>query len=212
MSDEIKKLYRSAQNRMIGGVCAGMADFFGIDVTLIRLVWVVLTIMNGAGLLVYLLCMALIPQKPDSEPAETRPQRSTEWSLYFGVALTAMGFYFLMRHHLPWFPFHWHWRIWHSLRPFFWPTVLILAGLLLILRGSHEDGSVSLGESKLRFTRSRRQRMIAGVCGGIAEHLQIDPSLIRIAFVGLTLLAGFWLGIAVYLVLAVIVPEEVPEN
>ncbi|MDZ7370805.1 MAG: PspC domain-containing protein [candidate division KSB1 bacterium] len=212
MSGEMKKLYRSSQDRMIGGVCAGIAEYFGVDATVIRLVWVVLTLMNGVGLLVYLLCMAMIPQKESSEITEKQEQKSSEWSLYFGVALIAIGLYFLMHQRFPWFPFKWPWHLWHSIRHFFWQSIFIFAGLLLILRGVRGDDSAPQGGSKLRFSRSRRYRMIAGVCGGIAEHLQVDPSLIRIAFIGLALLTGFWLGVGIYLVLALAVPEEPVES
>jgi phage shock protein C len=57
-----------------------------------------------------------------------------------------------------------------------------------------------------RMYRSERDRMIAGVCGGLADHLDIDPTLVRIAFVALAFIHG--IGIIAYLVMAVIVPRE----
>ncbi|MDQ4076148.1 MAG: PspC domain-containing protein, partial [Chloroflexota bacterium] len=57
-----------------------------------------------------------------------------------------------------------------------------------------------------RLYRSRDDRMIAGVCGGIAEYLNIDPTIVRVAFVLLGL--GPMPGILVYLLLAIIIPEE----
>jgi phage shock protein PspC (stress-responsive transcriptional regulator) len=65
-----KRLYRSRKNRMLGGVCAGIADYFNVDPAAIRLFWVVASIFLGmgfGGLLAYLLCMLIIPGEPESE-------------------------------------------------------------------------------------------------------------------------------------------------
>ncbi len=62
-----------------------------------------------------------------------------------------------------------------------------------------------------RLYRSRKERMIAGVCGGLAEYLNTDPSLIRVIFALLTLFTGGFGGVLVYIVLALIIPEA-PEG
>lgn len=60
-----------------------------------------------------------------------------------------------------------------------------------------------------RLVRSRTDRMIAGVCGGLAEYLQIDPSIIRLVFVMLALLSGgTFFFVSIYIVLWLIMPEE----
>ncbi|MCY3573057.1 MAG: PspC domain-containing protein [Chloroflexi bacterium] len=59
-----------------------------------------------------------------------------------------------------------------------------------------------------RLYRSRQQRSLAGVCGGIAEYLDVDPSLVRIAWVLLSMAGGP--ALLLYIVMAVVVPEE-PE-
>lgn len=59
-----------------------------------------------------------------------------------------------------------------------------------------------------KLTRSRYNRMIAGVCGGIAEYFDIDATLVRVAFVLLSLLSAAFPGLIVYLILWVIIPEE----
>ncbi len=61
-----------------------------------------------------------------------------------------------------------------------------------------------------RLYRSRRERMIGGVCGGLAEYLNTDPTLIRVIFALVTLFTGGVGGILVYLALLLIIPEE-PE-
>ena len=56
--------------------------------------------------------------------------------------------------------------------------------------------------------RSRRNRMIAGVCGGIAEWLGWDPTLVRIAFVLVSILSAAFPGLIVYIILWVVMPES----
>ena len=56
-----KKLYRSDENKMLAGVCGGIAEYFGVDPTLIRLAWVVFSLLGGSGLLAYILAAIIIP-------------------------------------------------------------------------------------------------------------------------------------------------------
>ena len=58
-----KKLYRSMTNKMISGVCGGIGEYFNVDPTLVRLLWVILTIGGfGVGLLIYILAAVIMPQ------------------------------------------------------------------------------------------------------------------------------------------------------
>lgn len=57
-----------------------------------------------------------------------------------------------------------------------------------------------------RLYRSRSNRMIAGVCGGIGEYFDVDPTLVRLAAVLLAMAGGP--GLIVYIILAVVIPEE----
>ena len=59
-----KKLYRSRNDRKIAGVCSGLAKYLGIDVTVIRLIWALVVLCGGAGLLAYLICALIIPEDP----------------------------------------------------------------------------------------------------------------------------------------------------
>ena len=61
---EHKKLYKSNQNKMIDGVCGGIAEFFGIDPTLVRLAAVLLTCAGGSGVLAYIIAAVIIPRAP----------------------------------------------------------------------------------------------------------------------------------------------------
>ena len=61
---QAKKLYRNKEEAKLLGVCAGLADYFDTDVTLIRLIWVILVLCFGTGILAYLIGAIIIPEKP----------------------------------------------------------------------------------------------------------------------------------------------------
>ena len=60
-----KRLYKSNKNKMIDGVCAGIAEYFNIDPTLVRLGAVVLTWAGGSGVLAYIICAIIVPRDPN---------------------------------------------------------------------------------------------------------------------------------------------------
>ena len=60
-----KKLYKSNKNKMIDGVCAGVAEYFNIDPTLVRLGAVLLTCVAGGGVLAYIVCAIIRPRDPN---------------------------------------------------------------------------------------------------------------------------------------------------
>ena len=58
-----KKLYRNTSNKMIAGVCSGLAEYIGIDPTVVRLIWALVGL-TGAGIVAYLIAALIIPEKP----------------------------------------------------------------------------------------------------------------------------------------------------
>ena len=60
----MKKLYKSNQNKVIAGVCGGIAEYFNIDPTIIRLAWVLFCLVGGSGVLGYIICALVIPSEP----------------------------------------------------------------------------------------------------------------------------------------------------
>ncbi len=60
---EAKKLYRSKTDRKILGVCGGFAEYFDVDVTIMRIIFLVLLLCAGGGLLAYLICALVMPEK-----------------------------------------------------------------------------------------------------------------------------------------------------
>lgn len=61
-----KRLYRSDTNKMIAGVCGGIAEYFDMDPTIIRLIWVFLSLAAGSGIIMYIICAIVIPRKSSS--------------------------------------------------------------------------------------------------------------------------------------------------
>lgn len=60
-----KKLTRSRENRMLGGVCGGLGEYLGIDPTIIRLIWAVSAVFWGAGIVLYILAWIIIPEEKE---------------------------------------------------------------------------------------------------------------------------------------------------
>lgn len=74
-----KKLVRLSGDRMVAGVCSGLAQYFNIDPTIVRLLFVVATLFNGAGLLAYIIMWIVLPEGVRSLPsAPQTPQQLTQ--------------------------------------------------------------------------------------------------------------------------------------
>lgn len=72
-----KKLYRSQSDKKLCGVCGGIAEYFAIDSTVIRLLWVLATLFFGSGILCYIVCALIMPIAHD-EPLEYEYVRKGE--------------------------------------------------------------------------------------------------------------------------------------
>ena len=73
-----KKLYRSEKNNMIGGVCGGVAEYFNLDPTLVRLALVFSCALAGGGLIAYIVALIIIPKAPTSEAEGSETQASPQ--------------------------------------------------------------------------------------------------------------------------------------
>jgi len=134
----VRKVYRSKTNRMLGGVCGGLADYFNVDVVLIRLLLVFAFLAGGIGLLAYLIAWIIIPEEGsshqgaatagDQESGEGffKPQQAfdRQGQVVVGLIAILIGFFLLIRQFVPFFP-------WHTV----WPIAIILAGIAIMLGG-----------------------------------------------------------------------------
>ena len=57
-----KRLVRNVQDKKIAGVCAGLADYFDIDPTLVRALWIIFTLLGGSGVLAYIILWVIMPE------------------------------------------------------------------------------------------------------------------------------------------------------
>ena len=139
------KLYRSRTKRVIGGVAAGLAEYIKIDPILARIIFVVLVIIHGLGILLYIILWIVIPEEPlelahtadekkeeKPDPAktpETEPEGKTETKprplgfgrVIAGIILISLGIIFLVERFFPYFDFI-----------DFMPIILILFGIVLL--------------------------------------------------------------------------------
>ncbi len=61
---ETKRLYRSRTERQLAGVCGGLAEYFGVDPTIVRILFVILALAGGPGLIFYIILALIIPEEP----------------------------------------------------------------------------------------------------------------------------------------------------
>ncbi|MCI0707507.1 MAG: PspC domain-containing protein [Ignavibacteriae bacterium] len=253
MSPEPKRLYRSRTNKVIAGVCGGVAEYLGIDATLVRVLWVLFTIFGGGGLLLYIAALIIVPQNPtrvigDSSTTENVAAGNQQALQIIGFILLGLGVFFLFVN-LDFFSFKQMMRfVWN----FAFPAILIGIGILLLMRrkeiasepppsdasgetpseptaeeppktkGRKKRGETSQNErtssepppkdqnqsrEKRQLLRSVLDRKLFGVCGGLGEYFDVDPTIMRILFVIVTLMS-FGFGILLYLALLLVMPEK----
>ncbi len=132
-----KKIYRSRKDSIIAGVCGGIAEYFEIDSTLVRLLFVLVVLLGGVGILAYIIAWVIIPQNPEqtiNDDAEYKQSYHTETdgvdnldnhrrNVWGGIILIALGLFFLLR------------SVWPRLISIrFWPVILIVAGIILMFQ------------------------------------------------------------------------------
>lgn len=124
-----KRLYRSRKNRMIAGVCGGIAEYLNIDPAIVRLIMALLVLANGLGIILYILALIIIPQNPEeSEGSETAIPVETRSPVTLGIILIIIGLVAIL----------WTWGIpWFSMvRPgILLGVIIIIAGLYFLIRG-----------------------------------------------------------------------------
>ena len=125
--DNSKRLQRNTQNKVIAGVCSGLADYFGIDVTLMRVLFVVLLLAGCFGFLIYFILWIVMPKAKNDgsqlyDNVDATVQQSGKGSWIVGSTFIAIGGLCLIADWLPKF----NWSV-------IWPVSLIVLGLLLIV-------------------------------------------------------------------------------
>lgn len=129
----MKKLYRDHKNAILGGVCAGIAKYLGIDVTVVRIVFIVLAIIDGFGVLLYLILWILLPrightknEQPEKKTESEKITASTDYNqrnYLAGAVLLTIGVLLLISNYLPDF----------AIFEKFWPIILVAIGIGILL-------------------------------------------------------------------------------
>lgn len=132
--------------------------------------------------------------------------RHDGWSLYAAIALIAVGVWMLLgKLGGPFWPLLR--EIVRTVSAIAWPVALIALGVYL-LTFSRKDGVAFSPIRGRRLYRSRSDRQISGVLGGLGEYLGVDSAIVRVIYVLITLFSGVFMGVAIYFVASLIVPEE----
>jgi len=150
-----KRLYKDEHHKMIGGVCAGLAEYFNIDVTLVRVLFFATLILKGGGLIIYIILWVCLPKKnyiftdptvdykvppspfgniPPQQPGDPfvgfTPKRPSKGGLIAGAILIVVGTFFLLNefNFIPDLDFD-----------FVWPSILVAVGVILIFSGAKKQ-------------------------------------------------------------------------
>jgi phage shock protein C len=132
--ESYKRLYRSKTDKLIGGVCGGLGEYLDIDPVIARILFVLLVLFGGSGILVYIILWIVVPEKRyqfgevkeemptgDVAEGEAKATRGSTTSMIAGLILIAFGLLFLIDRLFPMY------NIWD-----FWPLLLVGAGVMLI--------------------------------------------------------------------------------
>ncbi len=216
-----QNLYRSQSDAYLGGVCGGIAKYLGIDSLLVRLVFVLSTLFVGAGVVLYIAALILVPEDPEEELMPVDNPVKMDSTSIWGIALVGFGALLLFKQ-LGFSRFFYFFDLPIST---IWALTLIGVGAFLLYQQyekKNEDGdnasetdeaaTSSAGSSfNLNVTRSSTDRKVAGVCGGLAEAWNVDSTVIRLGWIVGTLLSK-GLGVLLYLLFIFIFPEEDPSE
>ena len=228
---EQKKLYRSSTNRVLWGVCGGLGEYFNSDAIIVRILFIVLGLIGGSGIILYVIGIFIIPKQltPLGQPEPVTPfydpSQKSKLFYYLGIGLILLGLVFIMdKMSLFVFPFSFQ-IIRDYTQLLFWPGLLILVGILLIssyrksqtqatdlLESIHNIGSKGVESDSSthsrRFFRNRVDKKIFGLCGGIGTYFGIDSTLVRLIAVIIIITSGIAPGLIIYCIVSLVVPEE----
>lgn len=149
-----KKLTRDPQDKMMGGVAAGLAKYFGLDTTWVRIAFALAAVFGGTGLWIYIILWIAVPEDRQSSFTYTdyrmnqdeplKPvndfKKSNNTSLFIGFVLIVMGAYFLLGEFdlLPY---------WFSIRKL-WPLTFVVFGLLILSKARTNKAPLEKPEDK----------------------------------------------------------------
>ncbi|NLK73529.1 MAG: PspC domain-containing protein [Clostridiales bacterium] len=98
------RIYKSSRDKVLAGVCGGVAEYFNIDPVIVRLIWVIATLAGGAGLLVYIIAAIIMPQDGENNSMEREYDNydSDKGKKILGIAFVLFGIFFISKNYLRW--------------------------------------------------------------------------------------------------------------
>lgn len=212
-----RKLYKSRKDKIIDGVCGGIAEYFDIDPTIVRVVWFASLLIHGFGILAYIVAAIIVPPNPGHQNLKKSEKKTHQPQIFWGILLIVIGvFLFLRTWHVPFFwhwPIHiWYWEWWDIPWRIIGPLLLIGLGIFYIIyalkseKSPEKQAEAEIHHKKLK--RPAEERMIAGVCAAFANHFQVDSTWVRIGYVLLALLTNIAPLAILYIVLIFVIPGE----
>ena len=200
----MQRITRSQSDRLLTGVCGGVADYFSIDPTMVRLIWIFFTLFGGSGLLAYIIATLLIP---DSNSQERYFKLDTlKSNPLWGVLFIFSGLIlFLQYDHI----FYLFWAsFWGNFINISIAFVLLGIGIYLLYNRQSQIKSNNKNVLVNPLHLSIDDKKLAGVCGGLGESLVIDPNIVRVLWVFGTFMS-IGAGVLLYIILVLILPEQI---
>lgn len=200
----MQRITRSQSDRLLTGVCGGVADYFSIDPTLVRLIWIFFTLFGGSGLLAYIIATLMIPDSNSQEGYFKLD--SLKSNPLWGVLFIFSGLIFFLQYDDIFYLF------WAS----FWGNFInisiafVLLGISIYLLYNRQSQIKSNNKNVLAnpLHLSIDDKKLAGVCGGLGQSLVIDPNIVRVLWVFGTFMS-IGVGVLLYIILALILPEQI---
>jgi len=133
--DKMKKLTRSKNDKVIFGVCGGLAEYFNVSSTVIRLLFIVLSLISfGAMLIVYIICAFVMPEGNEFVEKNTSSKNQNYNSMKsLGIALVVIGLLLLAK--ILSYDFNY---IFYNIKKL-WPILLVIAGIYLVSQKDSVD-------------------------------------------------------------------------
>lgn len=206
----MKRLVRTRDDSVLAGVCGGFGQYFNLDSALVRLLWVFFTIFGGSGVLAYLVAVLIIPD--ESTAKDVTPRRLIDGindkTILWGVLLVLVGIILFFQHgdfiNSIWSHF------WNSSINVLIALIIIGVGVYLIYQERQKISTMFGLGSEMPLSLSEKDKQLAGICGGIAESIGMDSTIIRFFWVYGTIMS-VGIGLILYFILALVIPNKHAE-
>ncbi len=176
-----KKLQRSANNAIIAGVCSGIAEYWRLDAGTVRLVALLSLLLGGWSIVAYLITAILLPVGKSSMELSSI-ERSAQQKENFKTIISGLFIFTGLHFAFIYIGIASGERIFIFPSGFVFPIAALVAGIFLMTKRNDLNGGGDHLYSE-NYYRSRSDRKIMGVCGGLGNYLKVDSSVLRIIFI-----------------------------